>query len=332
MRRLIYLGYYFKQLNWKLFSKFLGFASNKTGLSKGNLFLDCLFCSLKYNISILEYFQFHFYRKNKYEKLQWAGTGHMYEYQLIMNPKSKRSILEDKREFYKAYKKFFIHEVADLKALESDKTVVQRLLNNPSGKLIFKTANGQCGKNIQIKPVTDFTTDNLISFLKEHQFDLVEEYVLQHPELQALSPSGVNTVRIITQLKEDNSVEILGCRQRIAVDSYVDNMAAGNMAATIDELTGKINGPGVYSDITKTDEIIHPVTKIPILGFQVPFWKETMELAKNAALLYPQNRSVGWDIVITEEGPGLIEGNHDWCKLLWQLPVKRGLKPMIEEK
>lgn len=46
---------------------------------------------------------------------------------------------------------------------------------------------------------------------------------------------------------------------------------------------------------------------------------------------YPQNRSIGWDIVITPEGPGLIEGNHDWCKLVWQLPVGRSLKQMLEE-
>ena len=31
------------------------------------------------------------------------------------------------------------------------------------------------------------------------------------------------------------------------------------------------------------------------------------------------------------EGPELIEGNHDWCKLLWQLPVNKGLKHVLEK-
>jgi hypothetical protein len=35
------------------------------------------------------------------------------------------------------------------------------------------------------------------------------------------------------------------------------------------------------------------------------------------------------DIAITNRGPELIEGNHDWCKLLWQLPAKKGLKHML---
>jgi hypothetical protein len=33
---------------------------------------------------------------------------------------------------------------------------------------------------------------------------------------------------------------------------------------------------------------------------------------------------------MTENGPDLIEGNHDWCKLLWQLPVNRGMKSELD--
>ncbi|HET6556569.1 MAG TPA: sugar-transfer associated ATP-grasp domain-containing protein, partial [Prolixibacteraceae bacterium] len=88
---------------------------------------------------------------------------------------------------------------------------------------------------------------------------------------------------------------------------------------------------GIYSDITKPDETIHPITKQQIIGFHVPFWNETLQMIKKAALLHPENKSIGWDIAITANGPELIEGNHNWCKLLWQLPVKEGLKPMIEK-
>ena len=52
--------------------------------------------------------------------------------------------------------------------------------------------------------------------------------------------------------------------------------------------------------------------------------------SKNAAKKHKQNRSIGWDIVVSPNGVGLIEGNHDWCKLVWQLPIKQGLKPILE--
>jgi hypothetical protein len=139
----------------------------------------------------------------------------------------------------------------------------------------------------------------------------------------------VNTVRIFTQLNRKDEVEILGCRQRISVNSPIDNMAAGNLATSIDERTVIIDGPGVYSDITKSPEMNHPITNISIVDFQVPFWEDCKQLAITAALEHPENRSIGWDIVVTENGPGLIEGNHDWCKLLWQLPAKKGMKATL---
>ena len=330
MKRILYLGYYIKQMDWKKFWLFLNYTAQHTKKNKISILSDAVACVFIYNISILEYFQFRFFEKNKEQRKDWAGTGYMFEYQLIMNPKKDRLILDDKTLFYKEYHQYFVHTVADIADLKSNKTVVEKLLNTKSGKLVFKVADGKCGVAVEIKKANEFNEVSLISFMENNKFDLVEEFIIQHPSLNALSPTAVNTVRIFTQLNKNNEVEILGCRQRISVNSSVDNMAAGNLAAPIDEQTGIVSGVAVYSDITKPEESKHPITGIAIVGFEVPFWKETMVMVKEAALLHPQNRSIGWDIVITENGPGFIEGNHDWCKLLWQLPVKKGMKPVLE--
>jgi hypothetical protein len=318
-------------MDWKKFSLFLEYTSQQVKKNKTTILLDILVSVFKYNISIIEYFQFRFFEKNEVERNTWAGTGYMFEFQLKMNPKNKRDILDDKTKFYKKYKKFFLHEVADLKDLKNNPELVLKLINNPSGKLVFKVADGKCGVAVEIKNAKEFNTTSLIKFMGDNKFDLVEEYIIQHPKLNELSPSAVNTVRVITQLNQNNEVIVLGCRQRISVISSVDNMAAGNLAAPIDEHTGVIFDSAVYSDITKTEVVKHPVSGVMIVGFEVPFWKETIEMAFQAAQLHPQNRSIGWDIVITENGPGLIEGNHDWCKLLWQLPVKKGLKYQLND-
>ena len=331
IKRLLYLGYYFKQMKWDLLKKFLAYTSKETKKSKTSLMLESIIDVFRYNVSILEYFQFRFYEKNSLEKRTWAGTGFMYEYQLIMNPNNVRDILDDKRKFFKYYEKFVLHIVASLEDLMSNEEIVTKLLNNPSGKVVFKSSDGKCGLGVKIDSTSDFNEKSLINYMIENKYDLVEEFIIQHPLLNNLSPSGVNTIRIFTQLDQDNEVVILGCRQRISVNSAIDNMAAGNIAANIDDVTGKITGVGVYSDITKDDQVYHPVTGLSIVDFQVPFWNETITLAIEAAKLHPQNRSIGWDIVMTEKGPGLIEGNHDWCKLLWQLPVKEGLKSEIEK-
>jgi len=329
-KRFLYLGYYIKKMDWKKFRLFLDHASKVSGKSKINLAFDAVSSVFRYNISLLEYFQFRFFELNKTERKAWAGTGYMFEYQLKMNPKNARSILDDKTKFYRSYKDYFVHAVADAADLKANPELLQKLLNTPAGKLVFKVADGNCGIDVLIKNAKEFDGKSLIDFMENSQFDLVEEFIQQHPVLNNLSPSAVNTVRIFTQLDNNDEVVLLGCRQRISVNSSVDNMAAGNMAAPIDENTGIITGTGVYSDITKPEERRHPVTGIEIIGLQVPFWQETVAMVKKAAKEHPENRSIGWDIVITEKGPGFIEGNHDWCKLLWQLPAKKGLKSKLE--
>ena len=329
-KRLLYLGYYIKKMDWKKFWLFLNYTSKLTNRSKTSLVFDAIDCVFKYNISILEYFQFRFFEQKDEHRKTWAGTGYMFEYQLKMNPKSARDILDDKTKFYRFYKDYFVHNVADITDLKKYPELLQKLLDTPSGKLVFKVADGNCGIDVQIEDAKKFDQKSIITFMENSQFDLVEEFIQQHPVLNKLSPSAVNTVRIFTQLDDNNEVVLLGCRQRISVNSTVDNMAAGNMAAIIDEKTGILSGPGVYSDITKTEEKIHPVTGVSIIGLQVPFWDETLVMVEKASKEHPHNRSIGWDIVITENGPGFIEGNHDWCKLLWQLPAKKGLKSKLE--
>ena len=327
--RIIYLFYYFKKLDWKKFRLFLNYASARTSRSKGSIILDTFKSVLGYNISILDYFYFRFFEKNKSERKRWAGTGYLYEYQLKMNPRHARMVLEDKIQFLQHFGPFFRRQYSDIQTVKSDQDLLQRLMENPSGRLVLKGSRGQVGAEVEVIACKDFSPSGLLDYMVEKNYDLLEEYVVQHQSVMALSPSGLNTVRVFTQIHQ-GEIHFLGARFRISVNSPVDNMGAGNLAAPVDISTGRLSAPGVYSDITKEDEAIHPVTGQVIEGQVLPFWEEVIDLARRAALHTPENRSVGWDIAITEEGPELIEGNHNWCKLLWQLPVKEGLKYELE--
>lgn len=286
----------------------------------------------RYNISIEEYYQFRFFQNRAEENSTYAGTSYMYEYQhqRKMNPPAYHAILADKTQFLKEYRAFVRHPFLTVQEIAEAPYKVEALLENPADKIVLKSADGQCGRGIEVRPSSDFTPEFLLQRLRETGNDFVEAFVTQHTDLMRLSPSGLNTIRIITQLDKNDQVHIIGTRLRITVNSVIGNLAAGNMAAPIDIESGKINGPAVYSDITKADEYQHPITGTEIVGFQIPYWKETLNMCKRAALVETNNRSIGWDVAITDEGPELIEGNHDWCKLLWQLPVKKGLKPVLK--
>jgi hypothetical protein len=330
LSRIAYFFYYLRKLDRKKLRLFLNYAVKVTGKSKFKLLSDAVVSVFKYNIGILEYFQFGFFEKDKQERKLWAGTGYLYEYQLRMNPKNTRMLLENKIMFLNHCKDYVKRDFADIQTLQSDQNLLHKLLSNNSGRLVLKGSMGQVGAEVEVIKCDAFTPSALLEYMNKNKYDLAEEYVIQHPALMELSPTGLNTVRVFTQLNH-GKVDILGARLRVSVNSPVDNMAAGNLAAPVDLETGIVNGPGVYSDITKEDQAIHPITGKAIKGFQIPFWNEVIAISKNAAMNMPQNKSIGWDIAISEKGPELIEGNHNWCKLLWQLPVKKGMKLELEK-
>ena len=331
LKRFVYFIYYLKELDFSKVRLFSDYVRQEFEISKVKQWTHIIKCSFKYNISILDYYLFKFYDISKKDMKSYAGTGFMYEYQLLMNPKKSRKILENKLEFLKAYRPFIKHGYISLADISSDKTQFDKLLSNDSKKIVLKDSVGQCGRGIEVRNCNEFNALTLIERLKKTGNDFVEDFVQQHQKLNELSPSGLNTIRIITQLNKKNEVDILGARLRITINSPVDNLAAGNIAASVNIETGIVDGPGVYSDITKKDEVKHPVTGVMIKGFQIPFWKQSLNLVKEAALSHKENRSIGWDVAITDNGPDLIEANHDWCKLLWQLPVKKGLRPVLEK-
>src|SRR6056297_1986811 len=147
--RILYLGHYVRRMDWKMLSKFMRHARTSHKHSYLKQALMMIRASLKHNISPLEFYQFGFISQKESERDEWAGTGTMYEFQLQANPIEGREILNDKREFYKAYRPFFRHEVHSLQELSSNPPLIDRLtLENE--RLVFKEAAGQWGSGVVI--------------------------------------------------------------------------------------------------------------------------------------------------------------------------------------
>lgn len=330
-KRTIYLFYYLKMMDWARFWQFFHYVRTTSNRSAPGLWWDAIRSVYRYNIGLIDYFYFRFYEKSHAERNKWMGTGYKYEYDLIMNPVGDRHILQNKIHFFQAFAPFVRHATCTLDDIVADNEQAHRVMRNPSGKIAIKDALGQCGWDVEIKHVADFTREQLIAYMQGKGFNLAEEFIVQHPALAQLSDTGLNTIRIITQLNEKGEVDYIGPTLRITVNSPVDNMAVGNIAAPIDLATGRVKGPGAYQDIRKEPQAEHPITKVPLVGFQIPYWNEVLELCRRAALHDTRNKSIGWDVAITQDGPAFVEGNHNWCKLLWQLPAGEGLKHVLDK-
>ena len=152
---------------------------------------------------------------------------------------------------------------------------------------------------------------------------VVEGLIQQTGIFHDIHPSSVNTVRIST-IRFDDRVEIIHPFAKFGqAGTCVDNGGAGGILCTIDPNTGVIMRA---RDEQGTCYEKHPDTGSPIVGTQIPKWEEAVALAKELAHVRPQNRYVGWDVALTDNGWVLVEGNFRGQFIGWQLVDRKGFK------
>lgn len=337
MNNFIYLVYYILKTNYKELSASLNCCRNK-GLNVFGLIIDMIWSSLRYGSSFVDYFNFRFYEKDHQKRRAYATMGFMYRYHREINDQKKIREVDSKELFPHRFgawcNKSYVFTKDDIDQFN------HFLLSKVGQKIVFKDPNSTAGKSIKIVSVTK--KENLIYLGNQHLKDFLnqefalkhsiycEDFIIQHNSIQAISPSGVNTIRIISMVTKEKTVVIIAALFRISVNCPIDNYSAGNLAAEIDPVTGIVLKGGIRKRSACDDyHDFHPITKMPIRGFEIPFWDETIVMIKEAAMIVPEVRSIGWDVAITNTGPILIEGNSQWNKDTFQIPAGYGKKDVL---
>lgn len=166
---------------------------------------------------------------------------------------------------------------------------------------------------------------------------LVEEVVRQHPDLAALHPHSLNTLRITTVRGEDGEIVLMPGFLRIGVHGKrVNNLAAGGLGCCISDNgtlfpTARIEEPPTLPEFTE-----HPDTHVRFEGVRVPYWDECRNLLKRAHALFPRTHDVGWDVAVTPDGPLIIEANPAWAFMPVQglapgMGLRQYLKPLFAQ-
>ena len=142
---------------------------------------------------------------------------------------------------------------------------------------------------------------------------ILQNVVEQHELVNRINPSCINTIRIITIRGKSGAINVFAASMRIGVskDSFVDNRAAGGMAVGITE-DGRLKKYGFQHVEFGGKSEKRPVTGMVFEGYQLPFWKEVVDLVTKAHGCFRGIQSIGWDVAITPTGPILIEGNDNW--------------------
>jgi hypothetical protein len=191
--------------------------------------------------------------------------------------------------------------------LSLDSLMIKKTSSSSGGKKIFKLVKNQIRSNSEI-------IKEIFSEVNKSGF-LFQETIKQHPDLDRMNPSCLNTIRIDTFVNPDGKIDIGSAYLRMSIsNSHIDNISSGGCQVGIVLETGKLKKYG-YSLIKSLGVKIlteHPITKTIFEDFSIPYFEEVKELVIKTAPLIPALRLIGWDVAIGESGPILIEGNSDY--------------------
>jgi hypothetical protein len=162
---------------------------------------------------------------------------------------------------------------------------------------------------------------------------ILEEHIQQHPFLAEINPHTTNTLRLVTFAHESGAVEVDFAVARFGRKGQMaDNWDAGGISVHVDPKTGVL-GRGVLKPKHGGAWLErHPDTHVVFEGRQIPQWEHVRAGCEAAARVLPEVRSVGWDVILTNSGPRIIEGNPDWDPWMVQVHTHGYLEPPIRAR
>ena len=294
------------------------------------IFADMVICALKDNIGYQDYRVFGFAKIPYRNRKTFLTMNKNLELVKRVNNKDAYPIYRDKTVFFTHFKDFIKRDWINLK--ESTTEDFKHFCESRES-IFVKTPCSFGGQGIgEILLTADTDIEALYDNLIKAGQTLVEEKIEQHEKMKALHPESINTLRVVT-LSKNGKVHCLYRLLRMGQDgSVIDNVTSGGIYAPINE-NGVISHPA-FCDKTGEVLYIHPTTKHFIVGFEIPYFKEAMELIEKIAATEKNMGYIGWDVAITPTGPVIVEGNNVPTYEIMQNYAHRdddvGLIPKIE--
>ena len=303
------------------------------------IFKELIFLFFKHRTIPTFYFSRHLYKKGRNNIEDYLPNKLLSYVSNIFNDPSAAQVLKNKLFFNLFYsklnenlpktlmynhKKTFVlnDKYFEINTIQEFEEVITSLINNRSlTKSIFvkKIYDSYGGRNTyrlssNEQPFDKKEINDIFMKVQDSGY-LYQETIDQHPVLNQLNNSCINSIRMDTFIDHLGNVEILSAYLRMSIcNSHVDNTTSGGCFVGVSLETGKLKKYG-YTSITRAGGKIlteHPVSGTVFENFTIPLFTEAKELVQRIAPIVPNLRLIGWDIAISRNGPILIEGNTNY--------------------
>lgn len=288
---------------------FLSQISKKTGFSKFRILLDAIYCYLRYGCNRRQYYVWEFYALRSFQRKKAMTYDRWVKISNKSNDKDYIHFFENKVDFLKTFSNYIYRKWCYPRQNSFEQFLI---FWNSCPSIIEKPINAFQGIGVKkIDKKLYMSDDQLVALYDRCVKDdiLLEECIVSHPEM-CFGSSSVNSLRVHTMIDREGIPHVLKVILKAGVgDNITDNYCNGGVIYPVDLETGIIDACGITH--TKERAIYHPGTDICMVGKKIPMHQEMLAKIKEAAMVVPQIRSVGWDIAISKEHVVIIEGNHD---------------------
>jgi hypothetical protein len=157
------------------------------------------------------------------------------------------------------------------------------------------------------------TTDTVVSALSRYSLDgyIFQKVLEPHKELARLTGGRLAGARLIVLIAPGQPPRLLRALLKLPVGQNIaDNFwRPGNLVAAVEGETGRVTRvvSGVGHKMEQLDS--HPDSGFSLRGTLLPDWQRAVDLCLSASTLFPKIRMQAWDVVLSREGPVLMEAN-----------------------
>ncbi|EKB47267.1 sugar-transfer associated ATP-grasp domain-containing protein [Cecembia lonarensis] len=318
------------RLDWKASDRFFYYTMKETGMKSTGLWMDIMTAVYMYQVSILEYYHYRFFDLDYQERDNWLGKGQirMFEKknaQAKILSKKKKLALAERFPTLPRHRVFQLSELQELQPMDFPECLGQ------GKKLLFKPQKTTRERGCMVRFSKDFSGLDMLDYMHLSGFKSVEVWLEQPEALVKVSAFGLHRVQVLTRFDANEGLGIVACRWLIPLNQWGESRDLDFLVAPVTADSGKVSGPAVSMDITLGDCAWHPWTGADIEGFEFPDWEAVIGLVKRAAAESENASFWTWELVFTKEGPLLYRAEASIDALVWQLPVKQGLKAKFQE-
>ena len=302
-----------------------------SGRSKFIMFFDMIGCTLRYGSGYYDYMMYGFFdkRTKRDTYLTRVRNKKLLDY---MNDAEIGQAIDNKNEFMKKFGKYMKREALDGRTATLEE--FEAFMSNKDA-VFAKPEDGDSGRGVEKLYKKDYASlKDMYDYIKSKGDCAIEECIVQCAEMSRLYPHAINCMRVVTDRVGDTvhiGYVILKCGNG---GSVCDNSGQGGLICAVDKETGVVTSIATDDLIAHTYER-HPETGVEFIGFKIPMYEEALEMCKEAALVVPEVRHIGWDVGLSDKGPVFVEGNiwagTDLVQLYYNTPDGIGLMPFYRK-